>query len=313
MSTSSFCPNCYHPSPGEYCPQCGQKQAERRESVHSLVHEFLDEQFGVNRRLPRTIKLLLFKPGLLTAEYFNGRVQQYISPFRLYLLTSVIFFALFALSQSAPVKIEREESVTAAINPSRNRPSAAQTKAGDSFIGFRMPAKTTGNWVRDVEVNFVFPPLTRAAQKNLDELALLGEAEATGRIVRTVVAQIPKVFFAFLPLYALLLFMFFFRQRKYYVEHFIFSLHLHSFAFIALLPLSIFDMPFLARWVRSLGDLLSIFIMLWVFIHIFMALRRVYGQSRLVTAVKYFFLWILYTMYFVVGVLVAAVLALTTG
>ena len=58
MSTATFCPNCYHPDPGEYCPQCGQYQAERRTTVRKLIAEFLDEQFGVNRRLPRTLKLL---------------------------------------------------------------------------------------------------------------------------------------------------------------------------------------------------------------------------------------------------------------
>src|SRR5688572_8896741 len=107
MSAASFCPNCYYPNPGEYCPQCGQYQAERRTTVRKLIAEFFDEQFGVNARLPRTLKLLMFRPGQLTTGYFEGRIQQYISPFRLYLLSSIAFFAVFSMAQSSTVSIER--------------------------------------------------------------------------------------------------------------------------------------------------------------------------------------------------------------
>ncbi|HET9441131.1 MAG TPA: DUF3667 domain-containing protein [Longimicrobiales bacterium] len=313
MSTAAFCPNCYHPDPGDYCPQCGQKQAERRVSLRLLFAEFLDEQFGVNNRLPRTLKLLLLRPGHLTNEYFGGRIAQYIPPLRLYLLTSVVFFALFLVAESSSVNIYREADAAEeriAADTALQRKVRTRTETGH-FVGIRVPYADTDNWVRDAEVNFLIPSLTRAAQRNLQELSTLGQHEATRRIIRTVLAQMPKVFFIFLPIYAFLLFLFFHRQRRYYVEHFVMALHLHSFAFLTLLPLPIFDMPVFPKASAAIGDFISAPLLLWVFTYVFIALKRVYAQGWVPTAAKYSLLWILYMIFFICGVLVAAVLALT--
>lgn len=318
MVTVSFCPNCYHPAPGEFCPQCGQEQKERRTTVRALVGEFVDEQFGVNNRLPRTLRLLLFRPGYLTNDYFDGRIRQYIPPLRLYLLTSLVFFGLFLLAQSSPVTIKREAE-QAREEIARDRATPPPTAAAGEerrFIGVRIgvrnPGEETDNWVRDAEVNLVYPPLTRAAQRNLEKLAPLGQEEATRRIIRTALAEMPKVFFVLLPIYAFLLFVFFHKQRRYYVEHFVFALHLHAFAFLAMLPLPVLDMPVLPRASSAIGDVLSIPILLFVFGYIFVALKRVYRQGWLITGAKYVVLWALYMCVFSAGVLVAAVLALTT-
>jgi uncharacterized protein DUF3667 len=61
--------------------------------AHDLVHEFLH----VDSKIFRSVKLLLLKPGFLTREYFEGRRVRYVSPLRLYLVFSVIYFAAAAL------------------------------------------------------------------------------------------------------------------------------------------------------------------------------------------------------------------------
>jgi hypothetical protein len=313
MATASFCPNCRYPDPGEFCPQCGQEQAERRVTLREMTREFFDEQFGVNQRLPRTIKLLLFKPGLLTNEYFDGRIRRFTAPVRLYLLASVLFFALFAFSQSSPIKIERTaaevEREIAADTALQRKLRTSKREGG--FVGIRVNPADTTNWLESAEVNLIFPPLTRAAEQRLREYAKFGEIEGSRRIIRGAVAQMPKVVFLLLPIYAFLLWLFFRRQRRFYVEHFILSMHLHSFGFLALLPLPLFDMPFWAPWVASVGDVVSAVIMLWIFIYIFIALRRVYRQGRIMTGIKYFFLSLLYLVIFTFGVILSGVLALT--
>jgi hypothetical protein len=313
MFNASFCPNCYQPNPGEYCPQCGQRQAERRITLRKLFTEFLDEQFGVNNRLPRTLKLLLFRPGFLTNEYFGGRIQQHIPPLRLYLLTSVAFFAIFLLTESSPVTIQRDaEAGRARIAADTALQRRAAAPRQGTFVGIRIPYENTDNWVRDAEVNFIFPPLTRIARTNLKRLAPLGEVEATRRIVRTTLSQMPTVFFILLPIYAGLLFLFFRKQRRFYVEHFIFALHLHAFAFLALLPTTLLRLPFFPRVFDRAADILTAPILLAVFLYIYIALKRVYGQGWLKTAAKYAVLWMLYMAVFSSAVLVAAVLALAT-
>ncbi|HEX2165604.1 MAG TPA: DUF3667 domain-containing protein [Longimicrobiales bacterium] len=90
------CLNCGDATPGRYCPSCGQRKAEVLVSVRALVADVLEDQLVLNRALPRTLGALLFHPGLLTEEYVRGRIVRYIAPFRLYLVSSVVFFLLLS-------------------------------------------------------------------------------------------------------------------------------------------------------------------------------------------------------------------------
>jgi uncharacterized protein DUF3667 len=44
-----------------------------------------------------TLRLLLFRPGALTAEYFLGRRARYLAPLRLYLTSTLLFFFLISV------------------------------------------------------------------------------------------------------------------------------------------------------------------------------------------------------------------------
>lgn len=91
------CPNCGEELQGEYCQACGQKRIHRHELglKHFFIHaanEFTDLE---SNKIVGTFKALLFKPGRLTDEYLAGRKGRYITPVRLYLTFSALYF-LFA-------------------------------------------------------------------------------------------------------------------------------------------------------------------------------------------------------------------------
>jgi len=100
------CRNCGAELHGHFCHACGQKAAAAavslRELVHEVIHEFahLDDS-----KIVQTLKLLLFKPGELTAEFLRGRRARYVPPLRLYLVCSLLFFALAAWSRSPFITI----------------------------------------------------------------------------------------------------------------------------------------------------------------------------------------------------------------
>ena len=95
-STASECPNCGHDRPERYCPRCGQSNREFAQSIWPVVGEFFRETFGVDSRLPRTLKLLLFQPGHLTVEFSRSRRANYVSPVRLYLISNIVVFLLLS-------------------------------------------------------------------------------------------------------------------------------------------------------------------------------------------------------------------------
>jgi len=95
------CPNCGTTVDDLFCGHCGQRNATRLVSVRNMLMDALEDQLSVNSALPRTLAGLLFRPGFLTQEYVEGRIVRYIAPFRLYLVTSVLFFLGLSLTPPA--------------------------------------------------------------------------------------------------------------------------------------------------------------------------------------------------------------------
>src|SRR6185436_16293549 len=96
-SEAQPCPNCGEGLQGEYCHGCGQKRLDRRElSLKRFFINATNECTDLeSNNAVQTFKALLFKPGHLTDEYLDGRQRRYISPVRLYLTFSALYF-LFA-------------------------------------------------------------------------------------------------------------------------------------------------------------------------------------------------------------------------
>ena len=98
---AAACPNCGTPLTGPYCVTCGQKDQLLRLPVYRFVNDAVKEYFGIDGRLWRSLGLLLFKPGRLTREYFEGRRARYLRPLRLYLTATLLFFFLLSVLDPA--------------------------------------------------------------------------------------------------------------------------------------------------------------------------------------------------------------------
>ncbi|MBI9070092.1 MAG: DUF3667 domain-containing protein [Melioribacteraceae bacterium] len=101
--------------------------------------------------------------------------------------------------------------------------------------------------------------------------------------IKDMINQAPKAIFLLLPIFAFLLKLLYVRHKIYYINHLIFTLHIHSIFFIYIIILL-----FWSAWYIFL----IIFILLNV--SIFIAMRRVYGQSRIKTFFKMGFILTVY-------------------
>jgi hypothetical protein len=88
-------------------------------------------------------------------------------------------------------------------------------------------------------------------------------------------------------------------SRRYYVEHLLFFVHLHAFLFL-LLTLQILFVRTTA--VLGIHDLVTTLVIaassIYIPVYLFVAMRRVYGQSRFVTFLKFIILMITYIIGF---------------
>ncbi len=99
VEKSAFCPQCeclLKPS-FKYCPNCGQKKIGQKESLKELGSSFLGDYFTFDSKLMASLRPLIGKPGFLTQAYIDGKRSLYISPLRLYIFISIVFFLVLNL------------------------------------------------------------------------------------------------------------------------------------------------------------------------------------------------------------------------
>lgn len=199
------CPNCGAPLTGRYCAKCGQEQSADP-TVRALLAEWAGDLFDADSRLWRTLRVLFTRPGLLSVEHRVGRRARYLPPTRLYLIASVAFFSAVAF---APVQLVRVGA-------------AERTGADEGRVGVRR-----GTGVQ----------LQTEARDSADEADGLGTVFERGerdteRLNDIFVRSLAWVMFLLIPIFAALLELLFRDAHLLYVQHLVFALHYHAFAFL---------------------------------------------------------------------------------
>jgi hypothetical protein len=111
---------------------------------------------------------------------------------------------------------------------------------------------------------------------------------------RALYDNIPKMMFIFLPLIALVMYVLYLGSGRYYVEHLLFFVHYHAFFFLGGIAIVLLDRAggLLKNYgvggiLGSAGNALTAIMLFYVPYYLYRAMRRVYGQGRFVTLVKY--------------------------
>jgi hypothetical protein len=84
------CPSCGTALAGAFCHACGEgNPAVEDRSLRHFFREVADE-FTLDSKVLRTVRLLVARPGELTLEYLRGRRRPYLGPLRLYLVVFAV-------------------------------------------------------------------------------------------------------------------------------------------------------------------------------------------------------------------------------
>jgi uncharacterized protein DUF3667 len=92
----AVCANCGAALEGPFCSACGQSDADLRRPVLSLVTDFLDGALAWDGRFLTTMRGLYMRPGRVARDYVDGQRAKYSPPVRIYLIVTLVFFALCA-------------------------------------------------------------------------------------------------------------------------------------------------------------------------------------------------------------------------
>jgi hypothetical protein len=301
-----ICANCGARVPLRYCGNCGQRLEP---PLHSLGHFLMvafEDVTHADSRLWRTLWALFFKPGFLTREFLDGRRARYLPPVRLYLVISLVFFVWFATLAKTPDPAHMTDEQRKAVADARAAVEKARKATGASAV-IVVPAAADAS----------APPATPAAaapKESFHGSSLEGDTEHCKKIsyagpwkdalyrgcvqaardngrslLGNFMHNLPRAMFLFLPLLAGVMMLLYWHPRHYYVEHLLFLVHNHAFAFLAILFAGLLG-TLLPATAAFLGPITALYIA-W---YLYRGMRVMYAQGRVRTGAKLAFLGIVY-------------------
>ncbi|HIG23664.1 MAG TPA: DUF3667 domain-containing protein [Henriciella marina] len=248
------CRNCGVMVKHRYCPNCGQLAASFHRPFYALIAETVSDSLALDGRIARTLPMLLFRPGKLSREYSEGRRARYVPPFRLFLLSSLIFyFVAFAFINTNGVNAlsqietgegaeldagERaavldylaqnenfdEDELERVIENARAS-AAAEAEEGAASPEASEPVENTEDSSIDDESDEFGERLEGAVQRTIDNPRIFTTA-AENWAPRLSLLLVPLTILALALMYA-------WRRSIYIYDNAIHALHLHSWIYLS--------------------------------------------------------------------------------
>lgn len=251
-----ICPTCNVPVTTHFCAHCGEEPLAPRDlTLRGLGEKLLHALTSIDARTMRSAWKLLRHPGELTLTWTRGVRKAYVAPFQLFLIANVLFFGVQWLTS--------ENVFSSSLDSHLHHQDWSDL--AQSLLARRLEA--THTTLEQYE-----PTFDRAVVLNAKSLILL--------------MTIP---------FALILPLAFFRERRPFMTHVAFSLHLYSFLLllfcVALLLARFSDLlGFGGLDVPRVDNALSTANFAACTVYIYLASGPVYGASGKLRAAKAFLL-----------------------
>lgn len=311
----------------------------------SLIRDFLSDTLNLDAKIWRTL-LAMLVPGKLTRTFFEGKQQRYVRPVRLFFVFAIItiagvnfFEAEFAQDFFLDLDEEYSEDIHYSSFLTHLDTMAIQIK--DSIPGEHhyaldsLQLKLTKGYSDSTEIGIRLNlndsteeiSSYKIAKKDIADLSIeeiTEKYEVTGfwdklllrqnirvqeqgdNFAAYMLNQVIWMMLLIMPILAFYMKLLYVRRSYFYVEHLIFSFHVHAFLFLVLTILMLLDNY------EAISDYMGniwiggLVLMQWYF---YRALRKVYQQSRFKTIMKFLILNFCYLLTFVVAVVLTFAIA----
>jgi hypothetical protein len=154
------------------------------------------------------------------------------------------------------------------------------------------PVPPQVSWLRIPRVDTGDTVLDSIANARLDHFRRMEPREALREVINGFLGKVPQMMFVLIPIFSAMLLLLYAGSGRYYVEHFVFALHVHASAFLIFL-----GMIALVRWPGAVSALLC-----WLLLYVYLAMKKVYGQGWIVTGMKYLVLGVAHVFLLTLGI-----------
>jgi len=223
--------------------------------------------------------------------------------------------AVVAQIDQAEQKVRQQANARLAQLGAPASASTVAPSAGDNSEGTSKPVHI--GWLPDF-ANQRLADFVQHIRNNAK--ALRGHTQAERReawehVAAGIYGALPGTMLVLVPVFALLLKLFYLFKRRLYMEHLIVSLHSHAFLFASLLLIVVAGvlntwLKPVAGWAAYMAGGLQGLLMLWVPAYLLLMQKRVYRQGWAMTCVKYWCIGWCYVWLLMVALLVAVTLGL---
>ena len=284
------CLNCGQALDGEnFCPNCGQLNNIAKPTFGQLISDALANLFAWDSKFYLSIWPLMTKPGKLSLDIVNGKKSSYLPPIRLFVLMVVISLVLNSISN----RVSRSWDDISHLRTSEKTMSETIEKNDDDSTQVDNSDINTSITFKEGESGTKLKTMYEFAKNNpdvkvADALVKMGiqdnfwnHFEYTNVLKFTLMkpseyrsfleSNLLIILLLFIPVLALLLkILYFYKSDYFYVDHFVFSLHLQTalFVFISLNTITEF----------FVDDIGLVLIFLGFPVYLFLSLRNFYKQ-----------------------------------
>ena len=313
------CPNCDRILHGQYCSFCGQNQKGVDRHFLTLLNEAFEGLFSLQSKSWRTTFYLFFKPGFLTLEHFKNRRARYITPLRLYLITSICFFLVLSMitffsadspvtfSQKADAELVQDPSLESSTKTPDAQSSSDNLPDNSSTSLQHVDEKSKPNI--ELNVPFLGPDAEKKArnalQQKLDNAVNI-VSERPKLLVSKIIDSSPPVVILLLPIFALVLKLFYLGSNRYYAQYLVLALNNHSFLFAAL-TLIVLVPKVLSQTYETIFTTLA---WSWVWLYMVFSLKRVFEQNWKLTILKSVLILVAYFVLFLIATVMVSLLGI---
>ncbi|RED23527.1 uncharacterized protein DUF3667 [Flavobacterium cutihirudinis] len=305
------CLNCRHVVEQKFCPNCGQENTDTRKTFHHLFIHFFEDLTHYENAFWKTIKNLLFKPATLTKEYLSGKRLSYLAPVRLYIFISFITFLLIALFPSEVTENLTKGEKEISSNFENAKPKETKNWKDKSYLKSKTVDKSYFQLKSMKEIDSIQKYGKESEKLNTTSYWLYEKAvhvtenntkrEIIEKFIESFFHNLPKILFIIMPFFAFFLWIFHSKKRWYYFDHGIFTLHYFSFLLLIFLIMFIINrvvglfgedspLSYIAAITNFIGTI-------WMCYYFYPAHHRFYGESRIVSFVKSFLLFIINSLF----------------
>jgi Protein of unknown function (DUF3667) len=200
-----------------------------------------------------------------------------------------------AAGETAKAKQGESESGNAAPEADRSPPASASAEPNASARATALPGESPKKQKTEEDYGplLKFGPETPSNdfEKWLETRAKqkIGEHGSNAQLfLITVISNLPYMMLCCIPLFAFVLKILYLRKNIFYIDHLVYALHIHTFAYISIITIGLAS----AGLFRVVPHLLAGWIvgLLWLTfaVQIFLSIRRVYRQGWFFSVFKFF-------------------------